>query len=62
MTKKIRNAVRTFLIKNNQVICIKYKIGNVGYVDIPGGKIELNESPQKAAIREFKEETGIDIS
>lgn len=46
MTKKIRNAVRTFLIKENQVICTKYKIGNVGYIDIPGGKIELGETPK----------------
>lgn len=62
MTKKIRDAVRTFLIKDNQVICTKYKIDNVGYIDIPGGKIEPNEIPQQAAVREFKEETGIDIS
>lgn len=29
---------------------------------IPGGKIENNESPKQAVIREFKEETGIDLS
>lgn len=62
MNKKIRNAVRTLLIKDNKIICTKYKIGNVGYIDIPGGKIEINETPHQAAIREFKEETGIDIS
>lgn len=62
MTKKNRNAVRTFLIKDNQVVCIKYKIGNIGYFDIPGGKIEMGETPQKTAIREFKEETGIEIN
>lgn len=62
MMKKTRNAVRTFLIKDNQVVCTKYKIGNVGYIDIPGGKIEMGETPQIAAIREFKEETGIEIS
>lgn len=62
MDKKIRNAVRTFLIKDNQVICTRYKIGNVGYIDIPGGKIEMDETPQMAAVREFKEETGINIS
>ena len=62
MTKKIRKAVRTFLIKDNRVICIKYKIGNVGSVDIPGGKIERDETPYQAAVREFKEETGINIS
>lgn len=29
---------------------------------IPGGKVEKNESPLQAVIRETKEETGIDIS
>lgn len=62
MHKNIRNAVRTFLIEDNSVICTKYKVDNFGYIDIPGGKIELDETPQQAAVREFKEETGIDIS
>lgn len=61
MVKKTRNAVRTFLIKDNKVVCIKYKIGNVGYFDIPGGKIEVGETPYTTAIREFREETGIQI-
>ena len=62
MHKNIRNAVRTFLIEDNSVICTKYKVDNVGYIDIPGGKIELDETPQQATVWEFKEETGIDIS
>ena len=28
----------------------------------PGGHIELDETPQEAAIREAKEETGLDIT
>ncbi len=41
----------------------KYKKGNrkEGYYDIPGGKIENGENPKQTAIREMKEETGIDI-
>lgn len=62
MEKKIRKAVRVFLIKNNKVVAIKYKGEiNQGYYDIPGGKIEENETSEQAAIREFKEETGMDI-
>lgn len=62
MDKKVRKAVRTFLIKNNDVIVTKYKTEkNKDYYDIPGGKIEINESSVDASIREFKEETGIDI-
>jgi len=62
MDKKVRKAVRTFLIKDNDVIVTKYKtIKNKDYYDIPGGKIEINESSMNASVREFQEETGIDI-
>ena len=60
--KPIRRAVRTFLINYNKVIAIKYKTNkNMNYYDIPGGKIEENESAIDTSIREFKEETGIEI-
>lgn len=62
MDKPIRKGVRTYLINENKVVVTKYIKGNqIGYYDIPGGKIEENESNAMAAIREFKEETGIDI-
>lgn len=60
--KPVRKAVRTFLINDNKVIVIKYKTNkNMNYYDIPGGKIEENEIAINASIREFKEETGIEI-
>ena len=62
MDKAIRKAVRCYLIKEDKVLATKYKLGNKkGYFDIPGGKIEEGEEPKQAAIREMKEETGIDI-
>ena len=61
MSKNIRNAVRTYLIKDNKVVVIKYKKHDNGYYDIPGGKIEEGETPEETSIREFKEETGITI-
>lgn len=62
MDKKIRKAVRTYLIKDNKVVVINYKQHDIGYYDIPGGKIEDYESPEETSIREFKEETGITIT
>ncbi len=60
--KPIRKAVRTILLSNNKVIAIKYITEkNNGYYDLPGGKIEENETSIDAAIREFKEETTMDI-
>lgn len=63
MEKKVRNAVRCFLIKDNKVVVTKYKKGNrkEGYYEIPGGKIENGENAEQTAVREMKEETGIDI-
>ena len=63
MEKKVRKAVRTFLIENGKIVAIKYKREiDKHYYDIPGGKIEENETSIQAAIREFKEETGMEIS
>ena len=59
--KKVRNAVRVFVVVNNKVLCIRYKEENIGYIDIPGGKIEEGETGVEAAIREVKEETGIEV-
>ena len=33
-----------------------------GYWEFPGGKVEINEAPQQALIREIKEELNIDIN
>lgn len=63
MEKTIRKAVRCYLIKDNKIVVIQYKEGNrkEGHYDIPGGKVEAGETPEQAAIREMKEETGINV-
>lgn len=52
--KKVRNAVRTFVIVDRKILCIKYKAENAGYIDIPEGKIEEGETSMEAAIREVR--------
>lgn len=61
MDKPIRKAVRCYLIEDGKVVVTKYNEGqpNEGYYDIPGGKIEDGETPEQAAIREMREETGM---
>lgn len=61
--KPIRKAAKCCLIENGKIVITKYLKGNkIGYYDIPGGKIEDRETPEEAAIREMKEETGINVS
>ena len=63
MDKPVRKAVRCYLIKDNKVVVTKYKESNKksGYYEIPGGKIEEGETSEQAAIREMKEETGLNV-
>lgn len=36
-------------------------IALAGYAEFPGGKVEPHESPEEAAIRECREEAGLDV-
>lgn len=48
-------------IDNEKVLLIKRgNDPNKGLWSIPGGMVKLGESPEEAAIREFREETGLD--
>lgn len=54
--------VITYLFENDQVLLIDKKRGlGTGLVNAPGGHIEMDETATEAAIREFKEETELDI-
>lgn len=49
------------LIKDNQILLIKRVRGDyIGFLGLPGGKIEKNEHLSEAAIREILEESGIE--
>jgi len=58
--EKIDFTVDVFIVHKNKVLLRmhdKYKLWLA-----PGGHIELNEDPNEAAIREVKEEVGLDIT
>ena len=46
------------VVDNNKVLVVKH---NVGHVSFPKGHVEEGETERETAIREVKEETGIDI-
>ena len=52
--------VRSFILKENKVLLVKERSDNLW--TLPGGWVDVNESPSEAAIRETKEETGYDVS
>jgi 8-oxo-dGTP diphosphatase len=54
-----RPAAYVVLIKDNHVCLLKSLNGTY---DLPGGAINLGEDPKSAAIREVKEETGLDAT
>ena len=46
------------VIKDNKILLLKQTNG----YDLPGGGLDLDETPEEAVIREIKEETGIDAT
>ncbi len=54
--------VAVILIENKEILLVKRKNSYVGKWCIPCGYVEWNEDIRDAAIREFKEETGLDVT
>ena len=54
--------VGAVIVKEGKIALIKTgKRASRGKWTIPGGLVELGESPEQAVIRETKEETGLDV-
>ena len=54
-----RLRAQAIVIKDDQILLLKTRIGDREDYELPGGGIEEGETPEDAAIRELFEETGI---
>ena len=55
--------VLTYVTDGGRVLMIEKKKGlGKGYINAPGGHIEIEETKKEAAVRETKEETGLDVT
>lgn len=48
------------VVRNGKILMEKLTYGNRTFYSVPGGGIEEGETPEEAAIRELKEECGLD--
>ena len=63
MSPSPRVGVGAIIIKNGQVLLLRRRnVHGAGSWSTPGGHLEFGESPEECAIREAKEETGVDIA
>ena len=62
MPKTPRVGVGVIIERNGQVLLLKRtNVHGAGTWSTPGGHLEYGESPEECAIREVKEETGVNI-
>jgi ADP-ribose pyrophosphatase YjhB (NUDIX family) len=58
----MRKAVRAIIIKNSKLLVMHRNKFGTEYETLPGGNIEIGETPEQALIRELHDETQFEVS
>lgn len=61
MNNKHQIRITGILLKEDSILLVKQKVNKNRQWSLPGGRLENNETMEQAAIRELKEETGLDV-
>ena len=63
MSKAPRVGVGIIIVKDEQVLLLRRRnVHGAGSWSTPGGHLDFGESPEECAVREAKEETGVDVT
>lgn len=54
--------VSVIVISDGKILLVKHRKGSKQYWVLPGGRLEYGETFQECAVREIKEETGLDVA
>lgn len=54
--------VSVIVVADEQILLVKHRKGNRQYWVLPGGRLEYGESFEECAVREMKEETGLEVA
>jgi len=58
-----QQSVTGVVIRDGKVLLARHTYGGgAGKLIIPGGYVDLGETPQAALVREFREETGVEVA
>lgn len=58
----LRVRIALVVVSDNRVLLVKHRKGDREYWLLPGGGLEENETVEACAVREIREETGLNIS
>lgn len=57
----MKKAARAIIIEDNKVLVMQRNKSGNQYYTLVGGRLDKDETPEQALVREVKEETGMDV-